>query len=175
MKCKLSFQLQYDCFILSPHPQFVLGNWFCRGIKVFARSRGAPLKSLQCRLTTRRTWPGMTGAASSRSSSSADPRWARFPRKRALNEPVSRGDSHNSFRPIIQTESAFQWGRLQALSLCLSALLDGRVGPSQSLNIYLTLDVAAGSLSAGDGCASELLHRGGGQAKEEQQVLSQER
>lgn len=49
----------------------------------------------------------------SRSSASVDPRWARFPRKRALNEPVSGGDPHNSFRPIMQTGSAIQLGWLQ--------------------------------------------------------------
>lgn len=56
--------------------------------------------------------------------------------------------------------SAFQRGQQQARSL---SLLDERVGPSQRLDVYLTLGGAAGLLSASGGGGASDVKKGGGE------------
>lgn len=127
------------------------------GWKCFPGSRASSpslirLESLQSDLTTRRTSPGEPGPSLGAISTQKSSEWA-----------SQRGGPHNSFQPIIQTGSAIQLGWLQVASLSLRSPGWAR-WPSQSLNIYLTLDGAAGAVICWrwKGWGEPLHCRGGG-------------
>lgn len=156
VNCKLSSQLKYDCY---PFTSLHCKTDCVDGWKCFPGSRASSpslirLESLQSGLTTRRTSPGETGLSLGAISTQKSSEWA-----------SQRGGPHNSFQPIIQTGSAIQLGWLQVASLSLRSPRWAR-WPSQSLNIYLTLDGAAGAVICwrwkGRG---EPLHCRGGGAK----------
>lgn len=154
VNCKLSFQLKYDWY---PFTSLHCKTDCVDGWKCFPGSRASSpsliqLESLQSGLTTRRTSPGETGPSLGAISTQKSSEWA-----------SQRGGPHNSFQPIIQTGSAIQLGWLRVAPLSLRSPGWAR-WPSQSLNIYLTLDGAAGAVICWrwKGWGEPLHCRGGG-------------